>query len=359
MTTCFLFVRSWKGFTDSFPHFGELSALHQTHVHRKLDERTREILKSDDGRSRIRASVKEHGVKAQRRQNETLRLRAKHATTRPRGSTSLLGTRRRILRSVELQKTLTREPVWWRIARHLGWVKYLSAYNDTCCPGKLLWFNTAFSPDAAETLRITIEHTNRLRLSEDVCSDWIPDLQPRLGFVAACDVDEGDRASIFAEIGYASKKPDGGSIDDFLRHHFCVLAQEVRSSLPGEVDSDADSDGDAPQLNDHGPPASSTAASPAVPRAERGDDRQLQPAVARAYGQYLTAKKNKPELKTDLAVYEHYRENHFDRENEDAMPSFETWAKQVRIARKFHGTQKNTRRAGRTGGSSIVTPERI
>ena len=83
-----------------------------------------------------------------------------------------------------------------------------------------------------------------------------------------------------------------------------------------------------------------------------GDDEQkatLTPAHLRAYQSYQFAE-SKLEVCTDDEAYKWLK----DEEIEDyTLPAFETWQRYVREGRKFHDTQKNTSRKGRTGRSII------
>jgi len=57
---------------------------------------------------------------------------------------------------------------------------------------------------------------------------------------------------------------------------------------------------------------------------------------------------------TDRQAYEWLEEERLEGHE---LPAFETWQRYVRIGRKHHGTQKNTSRKGRSGGSVIKSDE--
>ena len=63
-----------------------------------------------------------------------------------------------------------------------------------------------------------------------------------------------------------------------------------------------------------------------------------------AWSQYQRAKELHPELKTDRDVYDWYVEDMAD--DEERLPSFDTWAKYVRTIRSALGQQKNKRGVG-------------
>ncbi len=55
----------------------------------------------------------------------------------------------------------------------------------------------------------------------------------------------------------------------------------------------------------------------------------------------------------DNDVYNWLKENGFSEDDSYELPSLETWKRYLRYGRKAHGTQKNTRRKGRTGRSIV------
>lgn len=77
----------------------------------------------------------------------------------------------------------------------------------------------------------------------------------------------------------------------------------------------------------------------------------LRPSVEKAYRQYLFAAERLGPDVTDRDAYD-WLEKHPD--GDDELPSFDTWSKYVRTARKAHGQPKNQPRNGREPGRSIV-----
>ncbi|UCG47132.1 MAG: hypothetical protein JSU94_16745 [Phycisphaerales bacterium] len=100
-------------------------------------------------------------------------------------------------------------------------------------------------------------------------------------------------------------------------------------------------------------PTETRAEAERVPSLGDGGGSDLSKAVRLAYQSYEYALSQKPELegRPDNEVYEWLRENGAPEGYE--LPSRDTWKRQVRAGRKYHGTQKNTPRAGREGGSVI------
>jgi hypothetical protein len=93
--------------------------------------------------------------------------------------------------------------------------------------------------------------------------------------------------------------------------------------------------------------------------AKRAGDAGLSPSRKKAYQQYQSAVKKIAELDgaTDRQVYDWLGE-HCDDEDEK-LPPFSTWSRYLRHARAYYGTSKNTRRAGRQTGRSIVGSDEI
>jgi hypothetical protein len=112
-------------------------------------------------------------------------------------------------------------------------------------------------------------------------------------------------------------------------------------------------------------PSSAVAADPGGPKGEEGEEdnrkgserSKLPPAREKAYQQFQWAVQQDAALEgaTDRDVYEWLKEK---LDEDDKLPSFASWSKYVRDARKIQGVSKHTSRAGRTG-RSIVTPDQI
>ena len=92
----------------------------------------------------------------------------------------------------------------------------------------------------------------------------------------------------------------------------------------------------------------------------------LQPADRKAYLAYQYAETMAEKRLQDREAYDWLKENGIDANKGDVgeladykLPAFDTWAKQLRKARKPLGEQKYTRRAGRATGRSIVAGKEI
>lgn len=74
-----------------------------------------------------------------------------------------------------------------------------------------------------------------------------------------------------------------------------------------------------------------------------------------AYQSYQYAINQNPDIAeaNDNDVYNWLKENGFSEDDSYELPSLETWKRYLRYGRKAHGTQKNTRRKGRTGRSIV------
>ena len=75
----------------------------------------------------------------------------------------------------------------------------------------------------------------------------------------------------------------------------------------------------------------------------------------RAYGQYLSALPNGGDASTDGDCYD-WAKAHAEG---SPLPALETWQRYVRQARRHYGQQKNSPRAGRSYGRSIVSARDI
>jgi len=82
--------------------------------------------------------------------------------------------------------------------------------------------------------------------------------------------------------------------------------------------------------------------------------KKLKPSEEKAYSQYNQAIECKAELDggTDRSVYDWINENYLD--EGESFPSFSTWKRQLGAARKHYGEPKNTLKANRPIGKSIV-----
>jgi hypothetical protein len=97
---------------------------------------------------------------------------------------------------------------------------------------------------------------------------------------------------------------------------------------------------------------------PATGASEQGEGDALPPSRQKAYGQYLDAVRQNPELAnaTDRAVYDAVKER---LDAGESLPTLETWSKYLRAARTYHAANKYQPRAGRERGKSIVTRDQI
>jgi hypothetical protein len=92
----------------------------------------------------------------------------------------------------------------------------------------------------------------------------------------------------------------------------------------------------------------------------------LEPAVRKAYLSFHYAETIAGRQIAYREAYDWLHENGIDPSKDDfaestdyELPSFDTWGRQVREARKALGEQKYSRRAGRATGSSIVRGDEI
>jgi hypothetical protein len=81
---------------------------------------------------------------------------------------------------------------------------------------------------------------------------------------------------------------------------------------------------------------------------------ELPPSCRRAYASFLRASEKNPNLKTDEKIYNHLKTYGCEAYEGDKLPGFETWQRYLRTARRRHGAQKNSTRAGRPVGPSVV-----
>jgi len=95
---------------------------------------------------------------------------------------------------------------------------------------------------------------------------------------------------------------------------------------------------------------------------------ELEPADQKAYFAFAWAEKHlvRPTdrqayqwLKCNGIPYSHDDPDHAAALHAYVLPSFETWSRQVRTARRIFGRQKNTPRAGRPHGRSVVPMDRL
>ena len=92
----------------------------------------------------------------------------------------------------------------------------------------------------------------------------------------------------------------------------------------------------------------------------------LRPAERKAYFAYQMAVSKFGRTLKDREAYDHIRDVDFPDDAGDLgeladydLPSFDTWSRHLRVARKAMGDQKYTRRAGRTTGGSVVRRDEI
>jgi hypothetical protein len=87
---------------------------------------------------------------------------------------------------------------------------------------------------------------------------------------------------------------------------------------------------------------------------------QLTPAAKNALESYRNAIRESPSLdgKKDKEIYD-YIESEVSEIYGKELPSFETWSRNLRLARNKLGWQKNKPRAGRPHGKSIVDADEL
>jgi len=123
-------------------------------------------------------------------------------------------------------------------------------------------------------------------------------------------------------------------------HGRLALIKRMYDNLFTDENLGFDITGESHQANSSEKP-SSEAMTPEVP--------SLTKAQQLAYASYQYAIDHNPALAdaTDREVYQWLKEYGYEGQENYRLPSFETWKRYVGAGRQFHGTQKNTRRAGR------------
>ena len=93
-------------------------------------------------------------------------------------------------------------------------------------------------------------------------------------------------------------------------------------------------------------------------KAENGRGGPLRPCEEAAYWSYRHAVDNAPFPKkaTDREIHSWLIEKGPDAYSDPNIPSFTAWSRYLRTARRYYGCPKNTPRAGRSPGRSIVRP---
>lgn len=87
-------------------------------------------------------------------------------------------------------------------------------------------------------------------------------------------------------------------------------------------------------------------------RKQEVGDKSLEVRYEKAYQSYCYAVEKNTGIETDKQAYDWLKENGCEDEDYQ-LPSFETWQRYVQSGRKYHGTQKNKPRGGRTGRSVV------
>ena len=93
-----------------------------------------------------------------------------------------------------------------------------------------------------------------------------------------------------------------------------------------------------------------------IKQKESERSKQLSQRYEQAYQSYNYAVDKAGEPLTDKEAHDQLKDNRLD---EYDLPEFETWQRYVRKGRNYYGTQKNTPRAGRSHGRSIVYQNQI
>jgi hypothetical protein len=93
---------------------------------------------------------------------------------------------------------------------------------------------------------------------------------------------------------------------------------------------------------------------------------QLRPASRNAYRSFQYAESKKGEVLTDRAAYAVLKEDGIEESASDfaeladyKLPSFDTWSRHLRTARKQSGNNKYRQRPGKPEGRSIARPDQI
>ena len=93
-----------------------------------------------------------------------------------------------------------------------------------------------------------------------------------------------------------------------------------------------------------------------IERKKKAERKQLQAAAEKAYQSYNHAVDKNPDLvgKTDRDAYNWLKGNGCEDYEDYGLPCLNTWTRQLRTARNYYGTNKNTPRAGRKSNASSV-----
>ncbi len=91
------------------------------------------------------------------------------------------------------------------------------------------------------------------------------------------------------------------------------------------------------------------------PSGVAGEKKVLTQAVKNAWASWKLAEANNPGKLTNRRAYDWLTKQEFDAPLVGYnLPAFDTWSRQLRDARKYHGEQKHQPRAGRATGKSVV-----
>ncbi|NOY42979.1 MAG: hypothetical protein GXP26_14230 [Planctomycetes bacterium] len=198
--------------------------------------------------------------------------------------------------------------------------------------------------------------------------DLIDDLKRVVSFVDEGDIDP-------SPIHWFKKYVSGKAPRDINKvRSLCRTLEAIRRKVTGNEDFINVSD-----LGGHAAKTlESTAESPATSNVSGGDGAtgntnanpgveaavgdaaaKLKPSEEKAYGQYKAAIDSNAKLDgaRDRDIYDWMDQNQL--EEDETLPTFSTWQRQLRAGRKYHGEQKNTPRVAPTTGNSIVLADEI
>jgi hypothetical protein len=360
---CFVYVRYWPGFTDSFP-YEQFSTLPENEIERALRASLAKELwwRHDEIRAR-RAALKK------KRLESISRLK--------RQAVAPVNFDRRSTRRVEAKPRKTRCQRFARMASYIGWHEvggYIARNDGEYLFTPKVWIAELVSVECATYL---VKELTELQPADDNERERIQVFNPKYGWSRCDSLNRGEQASILAAIQQLwSKEPMYWA--DVVRPLLPRIARLLNAWQSVESSTEADSvETEAPLADErHGfvtsvESAQSGDVAAGVSVAQRDDTRderlsKLKPAERKAFFTYEIAAFSLESKVGDREAHDWLRENGLpdDKGNmgelaDYELPAFDTWSRQLRAARKVLGEQKNSRRAGRPTSRSIVAVDEI
>jgi len=164
----------------------------------------------------------------------------------------------------------------------------------------------------------------------------------------------------------------GATTSEFDAHDLCWTAERITAWVLGKlavvkvgsVAAVAPPSGKLNEVEDAivTPTEESAAATPSRDEVLK----QLTPARRKAYFGFVLAEQQTEAPLQDRAAYDLLAKVDFSKDDDQLekladyeLPTFATWGRQLRVARKALGEQKNTPRRGRDVGKSVITEDQI